>query len=232
MKSRKSIAAKRCKYCNKPLREFNKSQICTHCGYKEYRLKDKTKICKYCKEKFIDNSRNKSMIFCSREHRGKYFYANIKARHKCLDCNNIVLNKNTKRCMSCSRKNRHISFENKKRIRVCLDCKKEITLYESNLRCKSCSKLKDKNPMWKGDQVNKIALHDWIKRYKPKLKFCEECKIKPAYDLANISQEYKRDINDFEWLCRRCHMKKDGRMKNLFFNKIIIPLDKTLEKTK
>jgi hypothetical protein len=26
--------------------------------------------------------------------------------------------------------------------------------------------------------------------------------------------EYKREINDFKWLCRRCHMKDDGRIKN------------------
>ena len=34
----------------------------------------------------------------------------------------------------------------------------------------------------------------------------------PPYDLANISQEYRRDVDDFEWLCRSCHMKKDGRI--------------------
>jgi len=35
------------------------------------------------------------------------------------------------------------------------------------------------------------------------------------YDVANISGKYKRDIKDFEWLCRLCHMTKDGRLEAL-----------------
>lgn len=72
-----------------------------------------------------------------------------------------------------------------------------------------------KNPHWKGDKVGKNPLHLWIKRYKPKPDFCVRCNRSKPYDLANISGEYKRDINDFEWLCRRCHMQGDGRLKNL-----------------
>ena len=67
---------------------------------------------------------------------------------------------------------------------------------------------------WKGDDVGYASLHTWIKRRKPKPEMCEDCKKSPAYDLSNISGEYKRDINDFKWLCRRCHMKNDGRLNN------------------
>jgi len=73
----------------------------------------------------------------------------------------------------------------------------------------------ENNGMWKGDKVKYEGLHSWVRNNKPKPEFCEECGIKKPYDLANISGEYKRDINDFEWLCRSCHMKKDGRMNNL-----------------
>lgn len=76
----------------------------------------------------------------------------------------------------------------------------------------------EKNSMWKGDKVGKAALHDWVKRNKPKPDFCENCEKVPPYDLANISQEYKRDVNDFKWLCRSCHMKEDGRLKQLQMN--------------
>ena len=68
---------------------------------------------------------------------------------------------------------------------------------------------------WKGDKVGYSAVHEWIKKHKPKQKLCECCNKKPAYDLANISGEYKRDVNDFEWICRSCHMNKDGRINNL-----------------
>lgn len=79
----------------------------------------------------------------------------------------------------------------------------------------SLSKLNEKNPMWKGNKAGLDAIHVWVLRNKPKPKLCENCKKTPPKDLANISQKYKRDINDFEWLCRKCHMTKDGRIKNL-----------------
>ena len=75
--------------------------------------------------------------------------------------------------------------------------------------------LGEKNGMWKGNNVGKSELHNWIRRHKQKPKFCEDCKRRPPFDLANISQEYRRDINDFEWLCRNCHMRKDGRLNKL-----------------
>lgn len=75
--------------------------------------------------------------------------------------------------------------------------------------------LNDKNPNWGGKDVGMSGIHSWVRRRKSKPPFCEECNIKKPNDLANISEEYKRDINDFRWLCRSCHMKSDGRLKNL-----------------
>lgn len=80
------------------------------------------------------------------------------------------------------------------------------------------------NPMWKGEGVGLYALHVWVKNRKPKPLHCEMCKSAQPVDLANISQQYKRDVDDFEWLCRRCHMTKDGRLKKLLeFKKIPKP---------
>jgi len=73
--------------------------------------------------------------------------------------------------------------------------------------------LESKNGMWKGDKVGYDSLHAWIKRRKPKITICENCKNGKVFDLANISGEYKRDVTDYEWLCRKCHMEKDGRLK-------------------
>lgn len=56
-------------------------------------------------------------------------------------------------------------------------------------------------------------IHYWVKKNKPKPKFCEHCKKVPPRDVANISGKYKRDIKDFLWLCRKCHMIQDGRLK-------------------
>ena len=76
----------------------------------------------------------------------------------------------------------------------------------------SLSKMEEKNPSWKGNSVGYTALHNWIKSRLPKPVSCSNCGKKKAIDLANISQKYKRDLFDWEWLCRSCHMIKDGRM--------------------
>ena len=124
-----------------------------------------------------------------------------------------------------------------KKIYLCLDCKKPIE--HRSTRCRSCDnrfrtgKIKmrpfteehkrkiginnrdSNNYQWKGDDVGLHALHKWVKIRKVKSELCENCKQVPPVDLANISGKYKRDIKDFKWLCRACHMKEDGRMNKL-----------------
>lgn len=94
----------------------------------------------------------------------------------------------------------------------CLICNKQLGDYRSRY-CKSHSKKSEKNPQWKGNKVGYTALHNWIKSRLSKPQLCENCKKQKPYDLANKSGNYKRDINDWKWLCRRCHMKEDGRLK-------------------
>lgn len=68
----------------------------------------------------------------------------------------------------------------------------------------------ENNPNWKGDNVGYKCLHDWVRKRKPKPDACEQCGTKKKYlELANISGEYKRDINDYEYLCVKCHKEKD-----------------------
>jgi len=83
------------------------------------------------------------------------------------------------------------------------------------------------------EDVGYSALHDWVRYHKRKTGECGICGTRESgykdkdFDLANISGEYKRDINDFEWLCRKCHMLKDGRLNILLkFNDIKKELEK------
>lgn len=69
--------------------------------------------------------------------------------------------------------------------------------------------------MWTGDKVGYQAVHGWVRRRLIKPKVCVDCKDNPPKDLANISQKYLRNLTDWEWLCRRCHMIKDGRLNKL-----------------
>lgn len=76
------------------------------------------------------------------------------------------------------------------------------------------AKIGKANPKWV-EKPSYNAVHGWVKRNKHKPSQCDDCGLDKRLDLANISQLYLRDINDWEWLCRRCHMLKDGRMDNL-----------------
>lgn len=79
----------------------------------------------------------------------------------------------------------------------------------------SLMRLGEKNTMWKGDNVGYNELHNWVRRHKPKPAICEICGKEVPFDLANISSEYKRDVNDYQWICRLCHMKGDKRLEEL-----------------
>ena len=71
--------------------------------------------------------------------------------------------------------------------------------------------MEENNPLWKGDKVSLRGLHIWVHTRLPKPKYCQGCNKVPPYDLANKGT-YNRDLNNWEWLCRRCHMEKDGRL--------------------
>jgi hypothetical protein len=81
-------------------------------------------------------------------------------------------------------------------------------------------RINEKNPNWKGDNVGLKPLHGWLRRHKPKPDQCEECNLIPAYDLANISGKYLRDLNDYRWLCRGCHMKYDYKIGIRSFSEV------------
>lgn len=57
------------------------------------------------------------------------------------------------------------------------------------------------------------ALHSWVRRHYGKADKCIYCGNDSIVDWANISKEYKRDINDWIKLCRKHHIAYD-RGKN------------------
>jgi hypothetical protein len=119
----------------------------------------------------------------------------------------------------CSRKCVRHSFQTKQKIKIRL--KKEWQTIRKNQRTKNyphqIEALKkamtgEKNPQWKGNNVKRGTIHSWAKRRIPKPEKCPRCnKIKP-YDLANTNNhKYEKNLKHFIWLCRKCHMKMDGR---------------------
>ncbi len=70
------------------------------------------------------------------------------------------------------------------------------------------------NPQWKED-ASYSALHQWIHGNYKKPDRCECCNSKGYVEAAKKDgYEYKKDIKSFEWLCRKCHMTKDGRLES------------------
>ena len=78
------------------------------------------------------------------------------------------------------------------------------------------SKLGDKSPTWKGDRVGKGAVHEWVKKRLPKPTACPACgTTERRIELSNTGHTYRRRVEDYEWLCSRCHFRKDGRERYL-----------------
>ena len=109
--------------------------------------------------------------------------------------------------------NRSKNSIDEKAVRLNLSKSKRLK-YKIQSRFQKGQNIGKKNGQWKGKNVGYHSLHNWIRRYKPKPKLCQDCHKEKPYDLANISGKYKRDVKDFKWVCRRCHMKKDGRLVN------------------
>jgi predicted RNA-binding Zn-ribbon protein involved in translation (DUF1610 family) len=71
----------------------------------------------------------------------------------------------------------------------------------------------ENNVNWKGDQASYGSIHDWVSYHRGKPKKCEHCGIadpSKRYEWANVSKEYKREIDDWIRLCKKCHYKYDG----------------------
>jgi hypothetical protein len=79
---------------------------------------------------------------------------------------------------------------------------------------KRCN-IESKNPQWKGDRVSYKGLHQWARRHVPKPTACPDCGENAPLEICNESGRYLRDIADWKWRCRRCHMKSDGRLDRL-----------------
>lgn len=94
------------------------------------------------------------------------------------------------------------------------ECHKRIFKSRTNLNA-HLANLGQNNGQWKGDFVGKNQLHRWVRSRLPEPKFCQRCKKQPPYDLANKFGNYVRDLSEWEYLCRKCHMESDNRLIKL-----------------
>lgn len=126
------------------------------------------------------------------------------------------------KCKDCAKKDAKIGTIK----RICWTCKKSFLALPAEIKRGGgivCSRIcyykrlakvvkRDKeSPNWKGDDVGKEALHNWVQRHKGKPQRCEHCHTtkKGLYDWANKSGKYKRQLLDWMRLCRKCHAHYD-----------------------
>ena len=84
--------------------------------------------------------------------------------------------------------------------------------------CKKCWALliyagKIKHHSYKDAKVKYSTIHTWINRRKPKPLCCELCGEIKDTELALKGKIYTRNIHDYWYLCRKCHMITDGRLE-------------------
>ena len=64
----------------------------------------------------------------------------------------------------------------------------------------------DKNPNYRYDEVGYDAIHKWIYKHKPRSNVCEYCKRPNLQLVCACVGEYKRDLDQFKWLCLELSM--------------------------
>lgn len=76
---------------------------------------------------------------------------------------------------------------------------------------------KEKYPNFNGTEKEYKKLHKWVRLNFPKPAECDHCKTQSAkrYDWAAIENRYTKVRSDWEYLCRSCHIKSDGRINQL-----------------
>ena len=72
----------------------------------------------------------------------------------------------------------------------------------------------EEHHMWKGSDVKYSGLHRWVLRNKVKTNICQDCGVKCEgkrfTEWANVSGEYRRDLDDYVELCPPCHRVFDS----------------------
>ncbi len=71
------------------------------------------------------------------------------------------------------------------------------------------------NPNWKGDHIKHDSGRARARRQFIELQPCRYCGSLKTEHHHKDSDEFNNVADNLEWVCRRCHMRLDGRIHNL-----------------
>lgn len=80
---------------------------------------------------------------------------------------------------------------------------------------KSGENLAENNINWRGDRVKQTGLHAYIRRHLPEPELCENCELVSPKELSNKTGIYDRNLENWWYLCVKCHREYDGTVTNL-----------------
>lgn len=161
----------------------------------------------------MDKSKSKNCFKCNIEKPLTDFYKHPETTDgrlgKCKECTkDYARNGNRTECITCFTCKKEF-FTNKTEVKRGggITCSREC-YYE---RLRNIVKRDEESPNWKGDDVGTDALHGWVIRKLGRPSKCEHCLTQEPrkYEWSNISQEYKRELSDWQRLCVPCHSKYD-----------------------
>ena len=108
---------------------------------------------------------------------------------------------------------RKLSEEHKLKISNTLTGRKLTEEHKKNIsegkKGRSSTQQNENHPQWKGDNASYYAIHIWVNNHKSKPDFCDICGENKILELSNKDHKYRRNIEDYQYLCRKCHGKFD-----------------------
>jgi len=158
-------------------------------------------------------------------HKAKQKTCSSKCSRKYRDYSNMKRSSIMKIC-KCGKEFRVYPYRKDVALYCSLVCKGKFQYHPSGYKSLkgSLAKMGDKNPQYGKIKENptRDALHSYIhKRLDPtKPKLCQHCGEERLLQMANKSQQYKRDLDDWLWLCVKCHQAYDGTLKYLELGRV------------
>lgn len=71
---------------------------------------------------------------------------------------------------------------------------------------------------WKGDNAGYAAIHSWVNKWKKRPDRCAACKEIKKLDWANKDHKYRKILEDYIALCKKCHRSYD-KLRNANYKK-------------
>ena len=123
----------------------------------------------------------------------------------------------------------------------CFRCTGKIAVHQKGCVCWRCTKIPPNINGWDQKEKEKISeslkgnkrregkykytkitysgLHRWVTKRIKKPVVCPQCGSNKRLELTNSNHEYQMVLKDWGWLCHKCHMIIDGKMRKKGFSK-------------